>query len=169
MIGLMFLGLALLWLGLTVYLTIKVPRWLGLKNHASWLLRLLLVPLLLVGPFGDHIVGMRQFQKLCNEQTGLQIYSGAANAKRGTMRSVDIDDLKGFAIRINQQKREILDLDTLEVIARYNYFSTRGGKVVSSAHLFGIDHCSPSQANHADSEKHHNLINRLEMTFGEIK
>ncbi len=170
MIGLTFLVIGLLWLAFSVLLAVRLPKWFGASKPAwRWLLGAVIFLVLLIGPFVDHIVGMRQFEKLCAEQTGLQIYPGAANAKRGTMRSVDIDRLKGFAIPINQQKREIIDLDTREVIARYNYFSTRGGIVVSSTHLFGIDHCSPSQANHADSEKHHNLINRIKMTFGDIK
>ena len=81
MIGLLFLGVGLLWLGFTVYLSIKVPRWLGLKNATSWLLRLLLVPLLLVGPFVDEIVGMGQFERLCTEQTEIHTSPLAASEK----------------------------------------------------------------------------------------
>jgi hypothetical protein len=39
------------WLALLVYLTVMVPRWLRLKPSPKWLLRLLVLPLLLVGSF----------------------------------------------------------------------------------------------------------------------
>ncbi len=41
----------LLWLALLVYLTVKVPRWLKLSTGNGWLLRLVLLPLMLVGSF----------------------------------------------------------------------------------------------------------------------
>ena len=82
MIGLMFLGAALLWLLLVIYLTVTVPRWLGLQRSKAWLLRSLLLPLLLVGPFADHLIGMWQFEKLCVEDGRLEISPAAANTKR---------------------------------------------------------------------------------------
>lgn len=170
MIGLAFLVIGLLWLALSVFLAVKLPKWFGAsKPEWRWLLGGVIFLVLLIGPFVDHIVGMRQFEKLCTEMTGLQIYPGAANAKRGTEKSTNVNSLEGFVISINQLKSEIIDLDTRQVIARYSLFSTRGGVLGGMLRMGGLYTCSAAQVGHVDSEKLRNLINRIEMTFGDIK
>lgn len=166
MIGLMFLGAALLWLGLTVYLTIKVPRLLGLKNYASWLLRLLLVSLLLVGPFVDEIVGMRQFERLCEEQAGIQIRPVAAsvrNAKRTYSPEVI---LPGYLINIVSTTATYVDLDSNEVYLRYNHFSTRGGRVAGLALMGGWHSCSAEKTNHKDHQQLQQIPSYTKIVIG---
>ena len=86
MIGLLFLGAALLWLALSGYLALQLPKWFGVsKPVARWLTSAAVFLILLIGPFVDHIVGMRQFQKLCDEQTGLHEKSGSGLAKQHTI------------------------------------------------------------------------------------
>lgn len=148
MIGLMFLGVALLWLGLTVYLTIKLPRWLGLKSSTSWLLRLVLVPLLLVGPFVDEIVGMRQFEKICDEQTAIQISPMAVSVKRAKRIYSSEVNVPGYLITIVLTTATYVDLDTNEVFLTYNHFSTRGGRVAGLALMGGKHSCSAEKSVH---------------------
>ena len=146
MIGLMFLGVALLWLGLTVYLTVKVPRWLGLKRYASWLLRLLLVPLLLVGPFVDEIVGMGQFEKLSQERAVLHVATNADQVNRAKVAHSDLRELTGYWINISTGKSEYIDIDTGMVFMSFDDYTTTGGRIAGLALLGGSHWCDAQRS-----------------------
>jgi hypothetical protein len=142
MIGLLFLVAGLLWLVLTIYLTIKVPRWLGLKGTASWLLRLLLIPLFLVGPFVDEIVGMGQFERLCEKQAVLHVDASVDQVKRAKVTHSDLHDLPGYWVNISASRSSYIDLDTGKVFMTFDDFTTRGGRVAGLALLGGRHWCS---------------------------
>jgi hypothetical protein len=146
MIGLMFLGVAILWLVLTVYLAIKIPGWLGLKNFTSWLLRLVLVPLLLVGPFVDEIVGTRQFERLCNEQAVLHVAANADQVKRAKVRHSDLRELSGYWINISTGRSDYIDIDTGMVFMSFDDFRTQGGRVAGIALLGGSHWCGAQRS-----------------------
>lgn len=146
MIGLMFLGAGLLWLVLTVYLTIKLPRWLGLRSYAQWLLRMVLVPLLLVGPFVDEIVGMRQFEKLCEEQAILRVAPNADQVKRAKVIHSDLRELSGYWVNISTGRSSYIDLDTGMAFMTFDDFNTKGGKVARIVLLGGSHWCGKQQA-----------------------
>ena len=169
MIGLLFLAAIGLWLLFTVYLTVKVPRWLGLQGPVKWLARLLLVPLLLVGPWADHLIGMRQFEKLCAEEGRLQISPAAANTKRAKEVSGDFVPLKGYAIPIEQMIVRIVDVDTGEQVAQYKYFSTKGGIVGGLPNIGNLDACAVPQRGHIDRQKYTELAAKIKLTSGESK
>jgi hypothetical protein len=147
MIGLMFLGVALLWLWLTVYLTVKAPRWLGLKSYTSALLRLLLVPLLLVGPFVDEIVGMRQFERICQERAVVWVNPGAEKVTRAREGSERYEDLAGYWVPIRVRKIVFLDADSGEPFVGYEALSTKGGRIARIALLGGEHSCRPPNPN----------------------
>ena len=94
MIGLLFLGAIFLWLTLVYQITLRVPKWLNLKRHA-WAVQALVAVVLLVGPFVDHLIGMRQFEKLCAEEGRLQISPAAVNTKRAKGLSGPMERLEG--------------------------------------------------------------------------
>jgi hypothetical protein len=130
---------------------------------------LLLVPLLLVGPFVDHIVGMRQFEQLCAEDGRLQISPAAANTKRANELYGQFETLEGYAIPIEGQVRRIVDSDTGEQIAQYKYFSTPGGRIGKLPELGGRFTCSASGRTHIDSKKLDALAAQTNLTYGESK
>ncbi|MDT8993065.1 hypothetical protein RQP54_19485 [Curvibacter sp. APW13] len=165
----MFLGAVVLWLLLAIYLTVNVPRWLGLQRPKARLLRSLLLPLLLVGPLADHLIGMWQFEKICAEDGRLEISPAAANTKRARELDAQSETLKGYAIPIDRQVRRIIDLDTGEQIAQYKYFSTSGGVVGSLPELGGRFTCSAHGRSHIDSEKFDALAAQTNLTYGESK
>jgi hypothetical protein len=170
MIGLTFLAIGLLWLALSVFFAIKLPKWFG-ATKPVWrrLLGGVIFVTLMIGPFVDHIVGMRQFEKLCAEQTGLQILSGAANTKKAKLLPTRLEPVNGFAIPIEMQKRKIANSDSGEVIASYNYFTTGGGKVGGLLMLGGQHTCSINQPRHPN---HNDLLafeNKVNLTYGETK
>ena len=170
MIGLTALAIGLLWLALSVLLAIKLPKWFGASKPVwSGLLGCAIFLILMVGPFVDHVVGMRQFQKLCDEQTGLQIYPNSVNTKRGQETSSKRELVNGAVISINRTVSTITDLDTGEVIARYNYFSTKGG-VIGSVLMLGGEHvCSIDGPRHPQHDQYVTLKSRISLIYGEAK
>lgn len=160
MIGLMFLGAALLWLVLVVFVSLKIPKWLGLKR-IGWLLSLVLLAIGLIGPFVDHWIGMRQFNKLCAEQTSLQIYPNATTAKRGKQTSSSDELLNDYLIPIKRRIGIFVDADTGQTIARYYHFSTPGGRVGKLVRLGSDYECAVFQSNHADFAKYQSLRKQI--------
>jgi hypothetical protein len=171
MIGLTFLAIGLLWLALSVLLAIKLPKWFGVSKPV-WrgLLGGIAFVILMVGPFVDHIVGMRQFEKLCAEQTGLQIYPNAVNAKRAQETSSKRELISATVIPINRSVNTIVDLDTNAVIAEYKRFATKGGVVGGPLTAFGGEHvCSIYGSKHVDHQKYLNLKNQVNLKYGKAK
>jgi len=164
MIGLIFFGAIGLWIILAIVIGLKLPKWFRLKDAWSWLF----VPLILLGPFAPGIVGMQQYRKLCQEQTTLQMHPNAAYTKRARVIDAPDEILKGYAVEIKNQKRQIIDMDTKEVVVMYNYFLTYGG-LWHKITLSGYEHCSASQSNHPDSEKLSEFESRVELIYGDAK
>ncbi len=151
MIGLTFLAVGLLWLAFSVFVGIKLPQWLGIRNPVGkWAVTVAAVVVLLVGPFVDHIVGMRQFQRLCEDRTAITVGPDAETVKRGKSTMSVGTDLAGFIINIKSYKVSYIDLDTGKVFLSYDYFSTSGGRVAGLALMGGTHGCS------ADDRKNKN-------------
>lgn len=166
MIGLMFLALGLLWLALSWYLAKRVPGWLSIRQPiAQWLMRAVVMLVLLVGPLVDHIIGMRQFEKLCAEDGRLEISPAAVHTKRARELDAQFEALKGYVIPIDRQVRRIVDLDTGDQIAQYKYFSTPGGVVGKLPELGGRFTCSASGRTHIDSEKFDAFAAQTNLTY----
>ncbi len=154
MIGLGFLAVGLLWLALSWYLATRLPAWFGVvKPVWRWILGTALFLVLLVGPFVDHIVGMRQFEKLCKEQTRVQIYPNSINAKSIEFVSGKYQDLSNNAVRIQEAQNQLVDRDSNEVVARYNHFSTKGGWLGPLIRLGSDYGCSAEYSYHPESQK----------------
>ena len=168
MIGLMFLAAISVWLTLVYQITLRLPKWLNLKKHA-WVAQTLVALLLLVGPFADHIIGMRQFERLCAEEGRLHISPAAANTKRARGVGGGSESLKGYAIPISQSIVRIVDIDTGEQIAQYKSFSTPGGVVGGAPMLGGRYSCSASGRGHVDENAFDALAAQTNLTYGESK
>lgn len=175
MIGLSFLAVGLLWLALSWYIAKRVPGWLSIRHPiGQWLMRAVVMLVLLVGPFVDHIIGMAQFEKLCAEDGRLQISPAAANTKRARELDAQSEALKGYAIPIDSQVRRIIDMNTSEQIAQYKHFSTPGGRIGSLPMLGGRNTCSAAQRGHVDEMAFDALsaqtnLTYTNLTYGESK
>lgn len=156
MIGLSFLAVALLWLALAFYLTAKLPLWLGLKK-LIWPLRIVLLSILLVGPFVDEIVGMRQFRALCEEQTTISVSSDAGSVRRARDISVEKQILPGYWINIWASRRTYFDLDTGKEFLSYPVYRTQGGRVAGLALLGGWHFCSAESSDNRNNQQFKNL------------
>jgi hypothetical protein len=129
MIGLIFFAAIGVWIIVGYQLAPRVPKWLGIKSaRESSVATGVFLLVYTIGPFADHIVGMWQFQRLCERETDLQVFPAAAKATRGVERSEYFMNLNGFVMPIYQIRAEIIDPDTQGVIARYSLF---GGQRLS--------------------------------------
>ena len=164
MIGLTFLAAAVLWAFAVWWLSKRIPAWLGMQKRAAWL-SWILFPVLLSLPIMDHIVGMKQFERLCAEQTGVWISPNAVNANRGKQEFKPREILSGYVIEIDRCETILLDIDTGETVARYNHFSTKGGKVGGLVIMGGRYSCSAWSKNHKD----YPALVKLEIQIGLIK
>lgn len=170
MIGLSFLAVVLLWLALSWYIAKRVPGWLSIRHPiAQWLMRAVVMLVLLVGPFVDHIIGMRQFEKLCAEDGRLEISPAAANTKLANARWGKSEAPKGTVIPIERSVIAIIDLDTGKQIAQYKYFSTPGGVVGKLPRLGGRFTCSAGLRGHVDENAFDALAAQTNLTYGETK
>lgn len=168
MIGLLFLGAALVWLAFSVFVGLKLPKWLGVSSVAKQrAVTVVALAVLLVGPFVDHIVGMRQFQRLCDEQTRMEFGPGAANAKRARKPMAKTELLDGYVIPIQRQIRKVIDLDTGEQIAQYKYFSTSGGRIGGLVMLGGEYTCAANQKRHFDHARFLAFKAQTQLTYGD--
>ncbi|TAH10947.1 MAG: hypothetical protein EAZ11_10745 [Curvibacter sp.] len=169
-IGLSFLAVGLLWLALSWYLAKRSPNWLSIRHPvAQWLMRAVVMLLLLVGPFVDHIVGMRQFEKLCAEDGRLEIRPAAVNTKRARQPPSSTVNLEGYVIPISQDTSKIYDWDTGEEIAQYRRFTTSGGRIGGLPMLGGKYTCGVNNRGHADSEKYTAFASQTKLTYGTMK
>jgi hypothetical protein len=123
----------------------------------------------MANPFVDHIVGMRQFDKLCKEQTGLQILPGAVNAKRGRQDTSKRELVEETAIPIWRSLSTIINIDSDETIATHTEFATQGGTLGKFLMLGGEQNCSIYSTKNIDHPKYLILKNQVNLTYGEAK
>lgn len=147
MIGILFLFAIGLWIALCVYLARKIPKWLGIERYtrSASVISFLLV---LIIPFVDEIVGMRQFEKLCEEQTAITVSPIAASVKRAKRIYSPEVNVPGYLIDIVLSTATYVDLDTNQVFLTYKHFSTRGGRVAGLALMGGRHSCSAEASIH---------------------
>jgi len=96
----------------------------------------------LVGPFVDEIVGMRQFEKLCEEQTVMTVSPAAGAVKRARDVMSKEKILSGYWIKIWAVTRTYFDLDTGNEFLSYPGYRTQGGRIAGLALMGGWHHCS---------------------------
>lgn len=140
--GLIFLLVILLWLALCVYLALKIPKWIGIKR-LGWVLGLLLFPVLVVAPMVDEVIGMRQFEQLCEERAVMHVSPEAGQVKRAKADERPAVELSGYWIAIRSQPVVYLDADTDRPFVTYEALHTKGGRIAGMALMGGTHSCWP--------------------------
>lgn len=154
MIGLAFLAVACLWLWLANLIGIWLAKRLGFKDVYGLLVQLFTIAVLAVLPFIDHIVGMRQFGRLCAEETSVWIGPVATTSLRAKHSMGQAVEIRGKFVAITKHEITYVDSDHGIVLARYNYFSTPGGKVGGPLTKLGGRHgCSAEDPSNLDFGK----------------
>ena len=148
MIGIMFLAAAVIWLAISLYFSLKVPSWLGMTGlYKPLIVSALVLAVLLIGPFVDEIIGMRQFEKLCKERAIVQVSVNADQVHRAARANLPTVALQGYWVKIESQPVAYIDLDTGRTFLKYDILHTKGGKVAGLALLDGEHSCSPPAPN----------------------
>ena len=158
MIGLTFLAIGLLWLAFSVFMGLKLPQWLGIQSVIKRLaVTVAALVVLLVGPFVDHIVGMWQFERLCEERTAPRIARNAASVEWAKASDSESRHLDGFVIDVQASTVSYVDPATGKVFLEYEYFKTRGGRIAGLALMGGWNSCSAE----SKSSKHSSQLRAL--------
>lgn len=158
MIGLALLAVAVLWLGLSLWLALKLPTWLRVHTPVRRIgVTAAALVALLVGPFVDEIVGMRQFENLCAERAIVKVSPEADRVRRAVDANLPMVELPGHWIKIRSQRVAYIDLDTGKIFLTYEILHTSGGRIAGVL-LFGGNHsCAPQDY----SSKRHLDIDQL--------
>ena len=135
MIGLLLLISLGLWIGASVMLSKRIPRWLGIKKHQTTI-SVLLFPLVLVVPVTDDLIGRWQFYRLCEKEAVLTLSPEWERVKRATRRPSGIGYFDGYLIPFTSTRSEFIDMDTERVFLTTRSMHTPGGFL--KRHLYGL-------------------------------
>ncbi|MCV2367428.1 hypothetical protein [Roseateles oligotrophus] len=136
MIGILFLIVIAIWLVAAVLLSKRIPRWMGIKKHAT-VASLLLFPLLLTAPIADELIGSWQFNRLCEREAVVTLRPDWERVKRAQDNDDAITQIDGYVIPISVQRVEFIDADTKQPFLTYKGFHTEGGFLMR--HGLGLD------------------------------
>lgn len=141
MIGILFLFAIGLWVALCVYLARKIPKWLGIERYTRSA-SVISFLLLLIIPFVDEIVGMRQFERLCeNARTRIWVSPDIGNVSRAKTNTPVYIPVSGYWINIESTKTTYIDIDTGKDFLSYETFFTKGGRIWGQTLLGGFHSC----------------------------
>jgi hypothetical protein len=126
MIGLMFMAGLIVWLAAAIYLSIQIPRRLGMKRFKATA-SIMLFPILLILPIIDELIGRWQFHRLCEREAVIWLSPDWERVKRAKSIDIPSDYLEGYLIRIQEQSFVYIDVDTGKPFFRYKAFHTYGG------------------------------------------
>ena len=126
MIGLLFLVVIGLWLTAAVMLSKRIPRWVGITQHAT-VVSVLIFPLVLAAPVVDEVVGNIYMENvLCNNANTLEITKPIDLV--GKAKAIQVpSEIIWFGIPIEKLQVNYVDLDTNEVFASSKNYITYGG------------------------------------------
>ncbi|WP_347485679.1 hypothetical protein ABFV80_000492 [Vandammella animalimorsus] len=156
MIGLLFLGAGLAWLAFSCYMAVLVAKDAAIRQpFFKFLLGAVVLSVMLVGPFLDHVIGMRQFKMLCAERNTIHVTADANKVRRAKGVYGPAIELQNVFIPIKSWRATYIDLDTGEVFLSYEGLYTKGGQMARIILLGGEYSCHPSGVE--------TLMNRLNM------
>ena len=176
MIGIYLLGVMALWVIAAFFITLfafrRMPRkyW---RLPLAIVLFLVLVPL----PLIDEIVGGRQFEQLCKENSTIQVNRATAVGRTVYLAQTPSVKIKGTWVRVTLQPWRYVDATTGEVVVSYNTLGARGGRFlkISEGHvpLTFNGYCAPGGSRiYADrlfKELRITQVQRSELNIGESK
>lgn len=147
----LFFALAV-WLLLAVFLTkffvTKLPEnWRGMPIRALVFLGLLPLPLT------DEIVGKIQFDRLCQENSTIQVDRAKATGKTVYLDSPPDIQIQGTWVPIRLQHWRYVDATTREPVVSYNILHAKGGRFIralgiseGNAPLLFHGYCEPGDS-----------------------
>lgn len=147
MIGILFLIVMVFWFVVSVALSRKIPRWLGVTKYGA-VISVLLFPVVLAAPVADEIIGRWQFSRLCEREAVVTLSQDWEKVKRARRVSLPRSDVAGALIPIYSQGSEYVDVDTGKIFMTHPHFYTYGGLLFGrlGLGLGGSTSCLPKNA-----------------------
>jgi|SRR6185369_4572617 len=126
MTGFLLLLVTGIWLAIDSWLSINITRKL---TNATWRIPVaaLIFAVLLPLPLIDEIVGGRQFEQLCRENSTIQVDRATAVGRTVYLAQADDLDIKGTWVRVVLQPRRFVDATTGETVISFNDLIAAGG------------------------------------------
>lgn len=134
MTGILLLFVIMIWLAVVIRLskiiTNKLPEtwW---RNPVGLLVFAVLLPL----PLIDEIVGGRQFEQLCKDNSVIQVDRVTAVGKTVYFAPQPASEIKGTWVRIVLQPHRFVDATSGKTVLSYNTLTAVGGRFI---HALGI-------------------------------
>ena len=131
MTGLFLLLVALIWLavviGLSTFVTRKLPMatW---RIPSAMVVFVVLLPL----PLIDEIVGGWQFERLCQENSAIQIDRVTAVGKTVYLADLPDVDISGTWVHVVLHPRKFVDATTGELVVSFNDLIAVGGRFIQT-------------------------------------
>ncbi|WP_301100280.1 hypothetical protein [Propionivibrio sp.] len=129
MTGIYLLFVALIWLALVVWLSKVSTRKLsgtGWRIPVGLLMAAVLFPL----PLIDEIIGGRQFEQLCKENSMIQVDRATAVGKTVYLLQIPDVEIKDTWVRVVLKPWRFVDATTGELVLSYNSLMAAGGRFI---------------------------------------
>lgn len=136
MIFLIFLIGVVLWLAAAIWLSKRIPRWVGIKKHTT-VASVLLFPLVLTAPIADDLIGRWQFYQLCDREAVVTLSPGWETVKRAKREWMSSKKYDEYLIPIESQGLRYIDADTGKIFMTNQALFTSGG--FFQRHLYGLN------------------------------
>jgi len=131
MTGLYLIFAFLIWLlllcGLVVVATIALP-----KRWWRALIRLGLIAALSPLPLVDEMVGKKQFEQLCKDNSTIQVDRATAAGKTVYLAKMPDVEIKGTWVRVVLKPWRYVDAKTGEPVVSYNTLIAEGGRFIQT-------------------------------------
>ena len=133
MLGLYLLLILGLWICFAFFISKMIVENIIKPKH-PFIVKLLIITVLLPLPLIDEIIGARQFEKLCQENS-IQVNREKARGRTVYLAGPEYVEIKGTMVRITARPWRLLDATTDELVVSYNRLHASGGWLV---HTFGF-------------------------------
>ncbi len=129
MTGIYLLVAALGWTAFVAWLSLFSTRKLPLS---TWRVPVALAVFAVVLPLPlvDELVGKRQFEQLCQENSTIQVDRASAAGRTVYLAKTDDMEIKGTWVRVVLQPRRFVDATTGEAVVSHNELVADGGRFV---------------------------------------
>ena len=128
MSGLYLLFVAAVWLALTLATAYAITS--RIKDAVLRVVAMLaLIGLLLPLPLVDELVGKRQFEQLCKDNSTIQVDRATAVGKTVYFVPQPAVEVKGTWVRVVLKPQKFVDVVTGEIVVSYNELMASGGRL----------------------------------------
>ena len=134
MTGILLIAVAFAWLIAVVVVT----RWVARRFNSptmkvvSWMI---LLPALMVAPLVDELIGKRQFEQLCKDNSTIQVDRAKAVGKTVYLAKTADVEIKDKWLRVVLKPWRFVDATTGEPVVSYNTLMVDGGWLIRNLRI----------------------------------